>query len=339
MIVARRTNKPNRLAASGFTLVELLVVIAIIGVLIALLFPAIRAARETARTCTCRNHLRQIGLATHMFHDTYKTLPPPKVLSGHGGLYSKYDPNLGEQYTQLGSAFVLLLPFLEEGNRYAAYDLTKSVIDSKNLTITSRPIELYLCPSMALPREVPFEPAGEKLGPGSYMLSVYTEYGLNKETDGAFYNPSLAYSSLSAQAKSSLKDTETRYHLPTSHITDGTSNTILIGENSYNVSGLSWPELPGVEKWGDHAWAESYWALSWGNIQWSFYKNYNIALYNQTQASNLPALQRVFKSDHRGGAQFVFLDGSVRFVPTEIDYNVLRALVTRAGEEADHSFN
>lgn len=323
---------------SAFTLVELLVVIAIIGVLIALLLPAIQAARETARTCTCRNHLRQLGIAVQNFHDVHKTLPPPKVLSGHGALYSKYDPNLGEQYSQLGSTFVLLLPYLEEGNRFASYDMTKPVTDSKNLVITSRPIDLYLCPSMSLPREVPFELAGERLGPGSYMLSVYTEYGLNKETDGAFYNPSLAYQGLSSQAKTALVGSESRYNLPTSHITDGTSNTFLIGENSYNITGLTWPEFPGVEKWGDHAWAESYWALAWGNIQWSFYKNYDVALYNRNQYINAPALQRVFKSDHRGGTQFVFLDSSVRFVPTDIDYNVLRALVTRAGGEVDHSF-
>lgn len=327
----------RRRAVTGFTLVELLVVIAIIGVLIALLLPAIQAARETARTCMCRSHLRQIGIATQMFHDTYKTLPPPKVMSGQGGLSAKYDPSSGEQFSQLGSAFVLLLPFLEEGSRYANYDITKPVTDPSNLLITSRPIDLYMCPSMALPREVPYEPAGEQLGPGSYMLSVYTDPGPTKETNGAFYNPSLQYQGLSAHEKASLKGTESRYHLPTSHIIDGTSNTFLIGENSYSVAGLSWPESPDVEKWGDHAWAESYWALAWGNIQWPFYRDHGVALYNRKQYINAPALQRVFKSDHRGGTQFVFLDSSVRFIPEDIDYNVLRALVTRAGEEVDQS--
>ena len=338
MTIAGPFAKTRRSPATGFTLVELLVVIAIIGMLVALLLPAIQAARETARTCTCRNHLRQIGIAVQNFHDVHKTLPPPKVLSGHGALYSKYDPGLGEQYTQMGSAFVLILPYLEESNRYANYDLTKPILDPKNLPITSKPIDLYLCPSMALPREVPFEAAGEKLGPGSYMLSVYTEYGLNKETDGAFYNPSLLYQGLSSQAKASLDGSESRYNLPTSQITDGTSNTFLIGENTYGVAGLTWPGMPGVEKWGDHAWAESYWALAWGNIQWSFYKDHEVSLYNRKQYTNAAALQRVFKSDHRGGAQFVFLDSSVRFVPEEIDYTVLRALVTRAGEEVNHSF-
>lgn len=308
----------------AFTLVELLVVIAIIGMLVALLLPAIQAARETARTCICRSHLRQIGLAVQNFHDVHKTLPPPKVLGGNGGLYS--DPTESDQFSQRGSVFVLLLPYLEEGNRYASYDLTKSVTHSKNLPITSRPLDLYMCPSMALPREVPHEGAGETLGPGSYMMSVYTDYGDSKETNGAFDRPVFH------------KNAPTRYDLPLSRITDGTTNTLLIGENCYNLPNLPWPEAPGNEKWGDHAWAEGYWALAWGNIQWTLYEKFNLPAYNRTNFKNPKDLLRVFRSDHRGGAQFVFLDSSVRFIPEDIDYNVLKALVTRAGEEVSHSF-
>lgn len=308
----------------GFTLVELLVVIAIIGVLVALLLPAIQAARETARTCSCRSHLRQIGLAVQLFHDTNKTLPPPKVLGGNGGLYS--DPDEADQFSQRGSAFVLLLPYLEEGNRYAKYDLSKTVVHSKNLEITSKPIDLYMCPSMALPRDVPNEAAGEKLGPGSYMLSVYTEYGATKETDGAFDRPVFSGA------------TPTRYELPMARITDGTSNTLLIGENCYNLPNLPWPEAPGNEKWGDHTWAEGYWALAWGTIRWDLFKTFNLAAYNRADFPKPKEALRVFRSEHRDGAQFVFIDSSVRFVPTDIDYAVLRALVTRAGDEVDHSF-
>jgi prepilin-type N-terminal cleavage/methylation domain-containing protein/prepilin-type processing-associated H-X9-DG protein len=323
MIVARSNNKPCHRLSAGFTLVELLVVIAIIGVLIALLFPAIQVAREAARRCSCRSNLRQIGLAVQLFHDTHKTLPPPNVLGGNGGLYS--DPTAADQYSQRGSAFVLLLPYLEEGNRYANYNITKNVDSTDNLKITSMPIDLYLCPSMSLPRDVPYEPAGEKLGPGSYMLSVYTDYGANKDTDGAFNRPVFSGAA------------ETRYDLPLSKIADGTTNTFLIGENSYNLPGLIWSEAPGAEKWGDHTWANGYWAYAWGTIQWNLYDKLKVAMYNRTDHPK-DAL-RVFRSDHSGGAQFVFVDGSVRFIQTDIDYPLLRALVTRAGEEVDHSFN
>src|SRR5687767_908554 len=90
----------------GFTLVELLVVIAIIGVLVALLLPAVQAARESSRRTQCANHLKQIGLAVHSFEDTYKTIP-----------YTRLDTR--ETYA------VLLLQYLEQGNLYSQWNLTK----------------------------------------------------------------------------------------------------------------------------------------------------------------------------------------------------------------------
>jgi prepilin-type N-terminal cleavage/methylation domain-containing protein len=94
----------------GFTLVELLVVIAIIGVLIALLLPAVQAARECARRMSCQNNLKQIGLATQNYTAAMKHLPPPKL----GGPTTSSN---GE--TQFGSTFVILLPYLEEASRFA----------------------------------------------------------------------------------------------------------------------------------------------------------------------------------------------------------------------------
>jgi hypothetical protein len=161
-------------------------------------------------------------------------------------------------------------------------------------------------------------------------MSVYTTY--KSETNGAFTNPN------GIGGNSSSDITYTQYHLPLSNITDGASNTFLIGETNYNILGIPWPEAPNTEKWGDHTWAEGYWALSWGHIDFNIYEKLGIRSFNTNRLLNGSATLRVFRSDHRGGAQFVFLDSSVRFVPTDIDYNVLRALVTRAGEEVDHSF-
>ncbi len=317
----------------AFSLVELLVVIAIIGVLGALLLPAIQAAREAARRCSCRNNLKQIGLATQLFHDTHQTLPPPKVLQGRGGLVAVTGGGTSaDQFSNLGSAFVLLLPYLEENNRYSNYDLTKSIYTAKNLETTSRPLDLYTCPSMALPREVPDLGAGEKLAPGSYMLSVSTDFGATVDTNGAFKNPN------AVKLSGSTAIVATPYSLPLSHIVDGTSNTFLIGENSYNVPGIPWPEAPGSEKWGDHTWANGYWAYAWGNIQWFLYDKLRFTSYNQPSVPEPNKILRVFRSDHPGGAQFVLLDGSVQFAPTEIDYLVLKALVTRAGEEIVPSY-
>src|SRR5262245_46847140 len=142
----------------GFTIVELLVVIAIVGVLIALLLPAVQAARESARRVQCRNHLKQIGLAVLNFETTHRTLPPPHVLPEGGGLVA--GPTF---YSDLGSAFVLLLPYLEDAARYDTYNLAKPPTDSANLYIAGVALPGYTCPSMSLPRTVP-DACGERLG-------------------------------------------------------------------------------------------------------------------------------------------------------------------------------
>jgi prepilin-type processing-associated H-X9-DG protein len=102
--------------------------------------------------------------------------------------------------------------------------------------------------------------------------------------------------------------------------------------------------LNGSARWGDQTWAHGYWFYAWGHINWKIYALGKRSFYNRSQVaademSILQKLLRVFRSDHPGGAQFVYVDGSVKFVPEEIEYPVLRALVTRAGDEVNHSFN
>jgi prepilin-type N-terminal cleavage/methylation domain-containing protein/prepilin-type processing-associated H-X9-DG protein len=303
--MVRRSPRSRPASRGGFTLVELLVVIAIIGVLIALLLPAVQAAREAARRMNCQNNLKQIGLATQNFTAAQGHLPPPKA----GGTYSK-----------LGGTFVLLLPYLEQANLFAKYDSTKDADDPVNLPITSRPVGAYLCPSMALMREVPDASCGELLGPGSYMISTRTDYFAHGSLDGAFDNPI---------------DGAT-YHLKTQHITDGTSNTLLVGETNYGHQGMTWTTCPsqnGNTRWGDQTWADGYWVHAWGHMGLSY-----SSLYNNSRTFEKPLSARVFRSDHPGGVQFAFLDGSVRMVGDGVDPEIRHALVTRAGEEANHSF-
>jgi prepilin-type N-terminal cleavage/methylation domain-containing protein len=310
--------------AAGFTLVELLVVIAIIGILSALLLPAIQAAREACRRTSCQNNLKQIGLAVLNYHDAQKHLPPPKVLIP-GETYTS-----DVVYVQLGSTFVVLLPYLEEADMYAAVDLTKTVIDPQNLPYTSQAQDIYTCPSMRFPREVPETPCAELLGPGSYMISTHTDYPTAK-LNGAFANP---VSPRGAGGKFRVQP----YTLSLRHILDGTAKTVIVGETNYNLPDWLWdtdcPDQAATPRWGDHTWANSYWALSWGHINWNSYEISELRSYNTTSLVE-DKQKRVFRSDHPGGTQFVHIDGSVHFIPDDIDYPILRAAVTRAGGEAD----
>jgi prepilin-type N-terminal cleavage/methylation domain-containing protein/prepilin-type processing-associated H-X9-DG protein len=294
-------------AHRGFTLVELLIVIAIVGILIALLLPAIQAARESARRIGCKNNLKQIGLAVQNYHSAKGHLPPPKLGAG--------------QFNPLGGTFIALLPYLEENARFDAYDITKPVDDPVNLPITSRTVDIYLCPSMTLPRTVPEPESDEQLGPGSYVISSRTDYANFTNLDGAFENP---------RADGS-------YRLGLQHITDGTSKTLLVGEINYGVPTMLWTSCPGLNgtpMWGDQTWAHGYWALSWGHMAARF-----PALYNNSSQYAPPHSNRSFRSDHPGGVQFLFVDGSVQFISTDSSPDVRRALVTRAGDEPNHDFN
>jgi prepilin-type N-terminal cleavage/methylation domain-containing protein len=121
------THRKGRATRLGFTLVELLVVIAIIGVLVALLLPAVQSAREAARRMQCQNHLKQIGLAVHNFEDTNKSLP-----------HSRMD----DRYTWA----VEILPFIEQKTLYDQWDLTKRYY-LQNATARMTTVPAYFCPS------------------------------------------------------------------------------------------------------------------------------------------------------------------------------------------------
>ncbi len=247
------TSALGRERSRAFTLVELLVVIAIIGILVAMLLPAIQAAREAARRTECQNNLKQIGLATHNFADSNGHLPPPKLDN--------------TTFSALGSTFVVLLPYLEESNRFDQYDMAKSADDPTNLPITGEPISVYLCPSMQLPRTIPERACGEKLGPGSYMISSRTEYGKYAHLDGAFDNPSSNHA----------------YSLDYRQITDGTSKTLLVGENDYGLDGYDWEkcaDLNGTPRGGDQTWAQGYWFEAWGHINYEVYSTSKREYYN-----------------------------------------------------------
>lgn len=145
--------------AGGFTLVELLVVIAIIGILVALLLPAIQAAREAARRSQCQNNIKQIGLAIHLFHDTKKALPPARIDCNHG--------------TWAGEIW----PYLEEGSVADLYDPELSYYFQPKQSIEAQ-VSVYLCPSRRIAPQLSVE-GDDRPGVPTHVAGGLSDYAVS----------------------------------------------------------------------------------------------------------------------------------------------------------------
>ena len=238
-------NKPR---PKGFTLVELLVVIAVIGVLVALLLPAVQAAREAARRAQCQSNLRQIALAFHQHHDARGAFP-------HATEYG----------TTFLSAFTAVLPYIEEAARYDQYDRELRYRDLQNLRVISQQVPLYRCPSMGVPRTVPEpDPACDEYGAvGSYAVSSGTEHPWTGPHNGAVVFAPVGASSVNAVDVTQLKT-----------ITDGTSQTLLIGELDYGLQNYNWGACKNRDvRWGIARWGGGYPGVSIGATSGKYNSN------------------------------------------------------------------
>ncbi len=314
----RSSADPASRLRRGFTLIELLVVIAIIGILIALLLPAIQSAREAARRASCQNNLKQIGIAVQNYHDSQRHLPPPKALVS--GAVLSFDPL--RQNTV--SFFAIILPYMEEADRFAKFDLNKLVTDSPNADIAATRLDIYMCPSMRLPRSVPETVCGETLAPGSYITSTRTRYNLSSPIDGAFTWPVVTPTNGNYVVPA--------YTLAMKQITDGLSKTLLVGETNYGLQAFKWDDctaMNGSARWGKYYWAQGYPLEGWGHMTGEF-----PTFYNDSEDYFPPNSLTTYRSDHSGGVQFVMLDGSVRMVSNEVSPDVRAALTTRSGDDS-----
>jgi prepilin-type N-terminal cleavage/methylation domain-containing protein len=364
MILGRLRNR------KGFTLIELLVVIAIIAVLIGLLLPAVQKVREAAARMSCSNNLKQIGLAFHNLHDAQGYWPPwgadwPKGTNPDPA-NAYYDPN---GRPQGHSPFTIILPYIEQGNIIqGTVNLAYSVVDQNNLIQKwglvpvgmggSVNIKTYICPS-APTRQVDYEPYFATLGAGDKgpLPLGLTDYAVIRNIDDKFGSVvagaqncttasptgngvgalAVINSLVSDRGQLAIGGGLVAGKIKITDITDGTSNTILMGEdagrhqvyaNGVPVS----PNAPGTSGWAlNAAWADynTYITIrGWSN------NSPNVGC-NAINASNNGSLY----SFHTAGVNAVRCDGSVSFMPTSTASSVLAALVTKQGGEVFNNSN
>lgn len=294
----------------GFTIVELMVSIAIIGLLMALLMPAVQSARESARRTTCRNNLRQIGLAVLNHESSTKLIP-----SNGWGIYWVGEPGRGTDRRQPGSWVYNLLPYLEQSQANQGDSSTGRVSTQISLPI-------FKCPSRPGGPQGPHAPGilGQLANSTWIPFITKSDYAINSGSHLLLPQSGPATLADGDQPNYPWVDTGDangvsfhRSEISLAHISDGTSNTYLVGEKSVRTSGYST-----ADDFGHNL------SLFTGGDFNSFRFTDSIPKQDDQNTTRL-----VFGSAHNTGCHFLFCDGSVHQISYQIDAEVHRHLGDR----------
>lgn len=331
----------------GFTLVELLVVIAIIGVLVALLLPAIQAAREAARRMSCGNNMKQLGLALHNYHDTYKTFPPDAIWHGNPRGTTPSAATV-RNYTWIA----MVLPFIEQAPLHAQIDFRRpALIELNRIQVGGGPAIGLMLPALLCPSDPVFQSPPRGIGITSYAGNAGWDHHRRK------YGDTWRAGVFSFYDATGLQD-----------VRDGTSNTVMLGEVTTRgyccrpapTNNSRWQGGSGrlrharqavsrtaliatsAHSGWNHAWvmsegkgpvhrADGTSGALWG--QWTSPNHLHPPTYYPHYAMNVewPAPGSL----HPGGAQFALVDASVRFVSSTISTG--RAV--SGGQNANYGIN
>ena len=306
----------------AFTLVELLVVIAIIGVLVALLLPAVQAAREAARRMQCSNNIRQLAIALHNYHDVNQTFP------------LNYRPVVGGTYSWMQA----ILPYVEQQNLYSQITMGGTVTLPNNTLVANTVIKTFRCPSDGLTQNGLMTNASDgggtkavtnyKVNCGAYWVWAVVNLNNmrwpdnqmpNQPSNSLLYCDGLMCSNSYSNAASTTSpgmSVVTRNTMRIPNITDGTANSFAIGE--------------AVPAWSQWCW--------WYNQNAAVATcgvplNYRRGIDKLEQYVSNWNRNYSFYSLHPAGANFAMCDASVRFVPDNIDTITYRALATVEGSD------
>ncbi|WP_254510385.1 DUF1559 domain-containing protein [Anatilimnocola floriformis] len=304
----------------GFTLVELLVVIAIIGVLVALLLPAVQAAREAARRMQCQNNVKQVALAMHNYHDTFLRLPPGQW----NNFYSNDAPWIRGCWVQP------ILPFIEQKNLYEVYNAARLTNGDWALLCPNKDsiIKSLICPSDGNSPKTKTTDTNS-VGGANVMQGMHVNYAVcsgastygpnGDNLDGMFY---------------------TKSFLRLADAVDGTANTLLCSEICISPDKTA-NDLRGryCNSWEGNSWFS---ALNPPNTSVPDAQNYQGQSIKQapvTSVTTTSGSQALYaRSYHPAGVSVGLLDGSVRFMTNNVNAVTYKALATRNGGEPTGDF-